>query len=186
LLLCVLGKHVLLAAPVLFFGTVLGVCFTVVHNVLVLVGIPKHLAKRVCLLVPLFLFGAAFFSFYATASPLANIWSKNMKKFLNNPENFVDESLKTSTTPLSESNYCGEKTTLFVSPSLVKGKSRIVTGGGIRALAFILVLGDIVDEPEWRFFPNRLPLPILESERVCGTGVFTLYGNYRHLSFDMR
>ena len=115
-----------------------------------------------------------------------------MKKFLNNPENFVDEMLEGIYRAHPEVTHVGEDLRCFVTANPVPGKVGIVTGGGSGHLPLFLgyVGQNMLDGAGvGGVFQSPSSDQILEVTRYVdqGAGVLYLYGNYTGdiMNFDM-
>lgn len=115
-----------------------------------------------------------------------------MKKFLNNPENFVDEMLDGIYRAHPQVTHVGEDLRCFVTANPVPGKVGIVTGGGSGHLPLFLgyVGQNMLDGAGvGGVFQSPSSDQILEVTRHVdqGAGVLYLYGNYTGdiMNFDM-
>lgn len=115
-----------------------------------------------------------------------------MKKFLNQPENFVDEMLEGIYRAHPEVTHAGEDLRCFVTANPVPGKVGIVTGGGSGHLPLFLgyVGQNMLDGAGvGGVFQSPSSDQILEVTRHVdqGAGVLYLYGNYTGdiMNFDM-
>ncbi|GAA0834212.1 dihydroxyacetone kinase subunit DhaK [Marinomonas arenicola] len=115
-----------------------------------------------------------------------------MKKFLNNPENFVDEMLEGIYHAHPEVTSVGEDLRCFVRTKPVKGKVGLVTGGGSGHLPLFLgYVGDNMLDGAGvgGVFQSPSSEQVLEVTKYVdqGAGVLYLYGNYSGdlINFDM-
>ncbi|ALI56279.1 dihydroxyacetone kinase subunit DhaK [Celeribacter marinus] len=115
-----------------------------------------------------------------------------MKKFINNPENFVDEMLEGIYLAHPEVTHVGEDLHCYVRTTPVKGKVAIVTGGGSGHLPLFLgYVGDNMLDGAGvgGVFQSPSSEQVLEVTRYVdqGAGVLYLYGNYSGdlMNFDM-
>jgi dihydroxyacetone kinase-like protein len=115
-----------------------------------------------------------------------------MKKFLNKPENFVDEMLEGIYLAHPEVRSVGEDKRCFVTASPVPGKVAIVTGGGSGHLPLFLGYvgtGMLDGAAVGGVFQSPSSEQILEVAKYVdqGAGVLFLYGNYTGdiMNFDM-
>lgn len=115
-----------------------------------------------------------------------------MKKFLNNPENYVDEMLEGIYAAHSEVTFAAADKRCFVRASPVPGKVGIVTGGGSGHLPLFLgYVGDgmLDGSAVGGVFQSPSSDQILEVTKYVdqSAGVLYLYGNYTGdiLNFDM-
>lgn len=115
-----------------------------------------------------------------------------MKKFLNQPENFVDEMLEGIYRAHPQVTHAGDDLRCFVIANPVPGKVGIVTGGGSGHLPLFLgyVGQNMLDGAGvGGVFQSPSSDQILEVTRHVdqGAGVLYLYGNYTGdiMNFDM-
>ncbi|KJZ30381.1 dihydroxyacetone kinase [Paracoccus sp. S4493] len=115
-----------------------------------------------------------------------------MKKFLNNPEDFVDEMLEGIYLAHPEVTHVGNDLRCFVRTNPVPGKAGLVTGGGSGHLPLFLgyVGENMLDGAGvGGVFQSPSSEQVLEVTRHVdqGAGVLYLYGNYSGdlMNFDM-
>lgn len=115
-----------------------------------------------------------------------------MKKFVNDPENFVDEMLDGIYRAHPEVTHAGDDLRCFVRSKQVPGKVGLVTGGGSGHLPLFLgyVGENMLDGAGvGGVFQSPSSEQILEVTRHVdqGAGVLYLYGNYTGdlMNFDM-
>jgi dihydroxyacetone kinase-like protein len=116
-----------------------------------------------------------------------------MKKFLNKPENFVDEMLEgIYTAHPKQLTYVAEDKRCMVATSLHKGKVGIATGGGSGHLPLFLgyVGAGLLDGAAvGGVFQSPSSYQMLDVTKAInqGAGVLYIYGNYSGdiLNFDM-
>lgn len=115
-----------------------------------------------------------------------------MKKFLNNPEDFVDEMLEGIYLAHPEVTHVGDDLRCFVRTNPVPGKVGLVTGGGSGHLPLFLgfVGENMLDGAGvGGVFQSPSSEQVLDVTRHVdqGAGVLYLYGNYSGdlMNFDM-